>query len=215
MRKTRKYIYRKPKRRLAWRHLENNLLNYKGIIKNCSLKWAYSRNNRASISQVPVHRKKIIGKTNNWIQLEKLENFERRCLNPHLEHEQFSTFAKLRNFCADTVPLRRENRLITPTCFCTLHYYLASSMLAYSYFRRRDFSSSSLKISLKLVTISESGTKQRAFKNIFSVQIAARELLHIVIVVNSRRKCKIQFGERSERSELLLRTRSKQLKFSV
>jgi len=123
-----------------------------------------------------------------------------------------NNFPLLRNFATlAQVPFRSYvgKIVITPTCFCAFRHYLATSMLAYSYFRRRDFSSSlSWKLSLKLVT-SETETKHRGFKSIFSAQIAVRELLHIV---NSRRKCKNTFGKCSRVSSA---ARSKQLKLSA
>jgi len=57
--------------------------------------------------------------------------------------------------------------------------------------------------------MSETETKHRGFKSIFSAQIAVRELLHIV---NSRRKCKNTFGKCSRVSSAV---RSKQLKLSA
>lgn len=84
--------------------------------------------------------------------------------------------------------------VITLTCFCTLRHYLANSMLAYSYFRRRDFSSSSLKISLKPIAISETGMKQCTFKSIFSAQIGTSCHTLWTLAKNAR----YSFGERSE-----------------
>lgn len=136
-----------------------------------------------------------------------------------LAREQFSTLAKLRRRRIQSVcPQKREKKtVITPTYFALCAIIQLAQWLFASYFRRVDFSSSSLKILSKLIAIRKTWTMQGGFKSILSLPpLSLSFCLSLTAYGDSRTvthcelspKCKMHV----QRVQLHLQTRSKQLK---